>query len=156
MKPTQVAEALRLIRPTRRPVMLWGDPGTAKSSVVKQDIVDVHKRKMLDWRLALKDAVDLVGIPHVEKLGSELTTSWAPPSELPREPGTDIFMDEFVQASPAVMNAARQLIAGAPLSHVLPLIGAEALVGAVYVAVGLSTISLFELEARRGATLEVA
>ena len=53
-------------------------------------------------------------------------------------------------------NAARQLVAGAPLSHVIRLIGAEALVGTVYVVVGLTTISLFEVEARRGATLEVS
>jgi ABC-2 type transport system permease protein len=74
---------------------------------------------------------------------------------LDRLPG---WMSTLAQGLPVThgANAARQLLAGAPLSHVLPLIGAEALVGAVYVVVGLSTISLFELEARRGATLEVA
>jgi ABC-2 type transport system permease protein len=74
---------------------------------------------------------------------------------LDRLPG---WMSTLAQGLPVThgANAARQLIAGAPLGHVLPLIGAEALVGAAYVAVGLSTISLFELEARRGATLEVA
>ncbi|MGN6797970.1 MAG: ABC transporter permease [Gaiellaceae bacterium] len=74
---------------------------------------------------------------------------------LSRLPG---WMSTLAQGLPVThgANAARQLIAGASLGHVLPLIAAEALVGAVYVAIGLSTISLFELEARRGATLEVA
>jgi ABC-2 type transport system permease protein len=74
---------------------------------------------------------------------------------LSRLPG---WMSTLAQGLPVThgANAARQLIGGAPLGHVLPLIAAEALVGAVYVVIGLSTISLFELEARRGATLEVA
>jgi ABC-2 type transport system permease protein len=74
---------------------------------------------------------------------------------LSRLPG---WMSTLAQGLPVThgANAARQLIAGASLGHVLPLIAAEALVGVVYVVIGLSTISLFELEARRGATLEVA
>ena len=74
---------------------------------------------------------------------------------LSRLPG---WMSTLAQGLPVThgANAARQLIAGASLGHVLPLIAAEALVGTVYVVIGLSTISLFELEARRGATLAVA
>ncbi len=53
-------------------------------------------------------------------------------------------------------NAARQLVEGASFEHVAPLIAAEALVGLVYTLIGLTAIGLFELEARRGATLEVA
>jgi hypothetical protein len=51
---------------------------------------------------------------------------------------------------------ARELVGGASLGHVLPLLGAEALVGVVYLLVGLTAIRLFETEARRGARLEVA
>lgn len=53
-------------------------------------------------------------------------------------------------------KAVRELIAGAPFAHVAPLIGAEALVGVCYSLVGLAAIRLFELEARRGASLEYA
>jgi ABC-2 type transport system permease protein len=53
-------------------------------------------------------------------------------------------------------NAARQLIAGAPFAHVAPQIAAEAAVGACYALVGLAALRAFEVEARRGATLEVA
>jgi ABC-2 type transport system permease protein len=53
-------------------------------------------------------------------------------------------------------NAARQVVAGASFTHVAPLIAAEALVGAAYIAIGLTAIRLFEVEARRGAALDVA
>jgi ABC-2 type transport system permease protein len=53
-------------------------------------------------------------------------------------------------------EAARDIVGGASFTHVAPLIGAEALVGLTYTVVGLATLRLFEHEARRGATLEVA
>jgi ABC-2 type transport system permease protein len=53
-------------------------------------------------------------------------------------------------------KAARQIVAGEPFGHVARLLAAEALVGAVYIVVGLLSIGMFEVEARRGATLEVA
>ena len=53
-------------------------------------------------------------------------------------------------------EAARDIVGGASFGHVAPLIAAEALVGAAYTVVGLATLRLFEHEARRGATLEVA
>lgn len=53
-------------------------------------------------------------------------------------------------------RASHELVSGASFGHVLPLLGAEALVGVAYLAVGLTAIRLFETEARRGARLEVA
>ncbi|HZQ81336.1 MAG TPA: ABC transporter permease [Gaiellaceae bacterium] len=53
-------------------------------------------------------------------------------------------------------KAARELVAGAGFEHVAPLLGAELLVGACYLATGLVALRLFEVEARRGATLELA
>lgn len=53
-------------------------------------------------------------------------------------------------------EAARDIVGGASFAHVAPLIAAEALVGATYTVIGLTTLRLFEHEARRGATLEVA
>jgi ABC-2 type transport system permease protein len=52
-------------------------------------------------------------------------------------------------------NAARQLIGGASFGHVVRLIAAEALVGLCYSAVGIGALRAFELEARRGATLDL-
>jgi len=53
-------------------------------------------------------------------------------------------------------EAARDIVGGASFTHVAPLVGAEGLVGLTYTVVGLATLRLFEHEARRGATLEVA
>lgn len=68
------------------------------------------------------------------------------------------WMSTLAQGLPVThgAKAARQLIAGAPFHQAGRLIAAEALVGVCYALVGLTAIRLFELEARRGATLEVA
>jgi ABC-2 type transport system permease protein len=52
--------------------------------------------------------------------------------------------------------AARELIAGASLGDVRGLLAAEALVAVAYTLIGLATLRYFEVEARRGAALEVA
>ena len=54
------------------------------------------------------------------------------------------------------VEAARGLVAGESLIDVAPNLGAELLVGLVYATVGLFFVRLFELEARRGASLELA
>ena len=74
---------------------------------------------------------------------------------LDRLPG---WMSTLAQGLPVThgANAARQVVAGASFTHVVPLIAAEALVGAVYIVIGLSAIRLFEVQARRGAALDVA
>jgi ABC-2 type transport system permease protein len=54
------------------------------------------------------------------------------------------------------VEAAREAVAGASLTDVAGLLAAEALVGLVYAVLGLVLLRLFEREARRGATLEVA
>jgi ABC-2 type transport system permease protein len=74
---------------------------------------------------------------------------------LDRLPG---WMSTLAQGLPVThgAKAARLLVSGAPFGAAAPQVAAEALVGAVYVVVGLLAIRAFELEARRGATLEVA
>ena len=68
------------------------------------------------------------------------------------------WMSTIAQGLPVThgAEAARDLISGASLARVADLIAAEALVGIVYAGLGLAAIRLFEQEARRGATLEVA
>jgi ABC-2 type transport system permease protein len=54
------------------------------------------------------------------------------------------------------VEAARELVAGSSLAGVAPLLGAELLVGAMYATIGLFLVRLFEVEGRRGASLELA
>jgi len=53
-------------------------------------------------------------------------------------------------------RACRELVGGASFGHVSGLLAAEALVAAAYTVLGLATLRFFEVEARRGAALEVA
>ena len=111
MNPSSLAKALRIIRPTKRPVMIWGKPGVGKSNIVEQDAAAASSN-LLDWWLALKDPVDLMGTPFSAKheVDKQPATYWAPPADLPREGDWTIFMDELPQARVETTNAATQLI----------------------------------------------
>jgi ABC-2 type transport system permease protein len=52
------------------------------------------------------------------------------------------------------IEAAREVVAGAPLSSVAGLTGEELLVGACYAVAAYALFRLFEAEARRRASLE--
>lgn len=52
--------------------------------------------------------------------------------------------------------SARELVAGGTFSDVVPLLATELLVGLVYATIGLFLVQLFEVQARRGAALELA
>ena len=62
---------------------------------------------------------------------------------------------QFIPVTHGV-EAARGLVAGESLLDVAPLLGAELLVGLAYATVGLFFVRVFELKARRGASLELA
>jgi ABC-2 type transport system permease protein len=74
---------------------------------------------------------------------------------LDRLPG---WMSTLAQGLPLThgAHACRELMAGAPFADVSHLLAAEALVAVIYTLVGLVTLRYFEIEARRGAALEVA
>jgi ABC-2 type transport system permease protein len=54
------------------------------------------------------------------------------------------------------VEAARTLVEGDSLLDVTPLLGAELLIGLAYATIGLFFVRLFELQGRRGASLELA
>jgi ABC-2 type transport system permease protein len=68
------------------------------------------------------------------------------------------WLSTFAQGIPVThgAEAARDLVSGASLLEVAPTLGAELLVGMAYAAAGLFLVRLFEVEARRGASLELA
>lgn len=68
MSPSDVARAPVAPVPTRRPVDLWGPPGRAESSVVRQT-ADALKLDMADVRATLLDPVDPRGLPHAKPGG---------------------------------------------------------------------------------------
>lgn len=54
------------------------------------------------------------------------------------------------------IEAARVLVAGAEWSQITALVTTEALIGLVYLVLGLVMLRLFEVESRRSATLDIA
>lgn len=93
------------------PSFLWGGPGVGKSDTVR---LAAKKRKwgMIDFRAALRDPVDIRGLPTVNL--KEGTTIWLVPSELPnvKRHGKNgiLFMDELNTAPVSVMNACLGLV----------------------------------------------
>lgn len=93
------------------PVMLWGKPGIGKNDICYQ-LGERKKRKVIDFHAALREPVDLRGVPVPDlKTG---TTKWFVPDELPQverdgEEGY-LFCDEINQASPQMQAVLSGLI----------------------------------------------
>lgn len=111
-----IAEArsrvMRCLR-VQRPVFLWGPPGVGKSELVRQIAQDLNGT-MIDFRLAIRQPTDIMGIPFYNK--DTGTMDWAPPIDLPsaefakQYPVVVLFLDELNAAAPAVQAAAYQLV----------------------------------------------
>ena len=105
LTPSQIPAMLRTCIEIHQPVIIWGGPGTSKSSLVHQTAASMDRR-LLDVRAALKDPVDFIGVPFVEK-GRSFT---ATPSFWPNDGRGIIFLDELNRASTMVQNASFQLV----------------------------------------------
>lgn len=106
MRPSDVANALRSLIPTKRPCYLWGPPGVGKSSLVHQ-AAESLELDVLDLRAVLLDPVDMRGLPRISQDG--FTAQWVPPAFLPRGGRGVLFLDELAQAPPLVQAACLQL-----------------------------------------------
>jgi MoxR-like ATPase len=58
MKPSAIAEALRVLVSARQPVFIWGAPGCGKSAVTRQ-LAESLNLPLQDVRALLLDPVDL-------------------------------------------------------------------------------------------------
>jgi hypothetical protein len=113
VKPSQITTALvttflanrNLPRARQLVPFVTSPPGLGKSSLVWQATTAMNVG-CIDWRLPQMDPVDIVGIP----VPLDGRTHYYPPAALPTEGEGILFLDEFAQATPAVMNAASQLI----------------------------------------------
>lgn len=97
----------------QRPVFLWGPPGIGKSELVAQIAQDLGGVS-LDFRLAIRQPTDILGIPYFNRDTGQM--DWAPPVDLPtaefasQYPVVILFLDELNSAAPTVQAAAYQLV----------------------------------------------
>jgi AAA domain (dynein-related subfamily) len=112
--PVNMATAmvlLMMLLDANDPVMLWGKPGIGKSEGVYQ-IAGRKAWKVIDFRLNIREPVDMRGIPDLDR--ATRTTVWFPPDELPKVerdgPEGILFLDEINTASPQMMAVAFGLV----------------------------------------------
>lgn len=106
MKASNLEKALDLCFKTKRAAMIWGSPGVGKSAIVAA-MATKRNWQLLDFRLVMRDAVDMRGVPFVAKDGR---TQWAVPAEFPKEGTKGIWLlDEVNAAHPQVQVVAYQL-----------------------------------------------
>ena len=118
----------------RRGLFLWGPPGIAKSSIIRQ-ICKALNYKLIDVRLTQMEPTDLRGIPvPVKQADGSVLVNWAIPAMLPRRDegkktgtiekplverrdendthydGAVILLDELPNAAPSVQAGSYQLV----------------------------------------------
>lgn len=131
MKPSSIARALTHAVNIRRPVFVWGPPGTGKSDVVA-NVAKTLDRELVDVRLNLLDPVDVKGFPVPDSESGVmrwLPADFLPPmyvkgkgsKMMPNESAGILFLDEFNSAPPATQAAGYQLILNHRIgNYVLP------------------------------------
>ena len=108
---SQLKSILPLYIKANKPVMIWGGPGEGKSGVVRS-VVEKMDADIQDFRLLMRDAVDVHGLP---KMNAEGRMSWAYPEEMPL--ATDkidrmrvVFLDELPAAATSIQTVAYQML----------------------------------------------
>lgn len=94
-----------------KPVMIWGGPGEGKSGLVRSVVEDV-RADLQDFRLLMRDAVDIHGLPDKNANGR---MTWAYPEEIPLASDKIdklrvMFLDELPAAPTNVQTVAYQML----------------------------------------------
>lgn len=114
MKPRDIGTLLdaMISQGNLRPVILIGKPGGGKTSVVRQ----CAKRNNMEFfpvHLAQREPTDLTGLPFAQ----DGKTAYLSPDILPTKGKGVLFLDEFAQSTPMMMNAASELLLERKLGH---------------------------------------
>ena len=103
MGTTEVRAALAIAVQIGQPVLLWGDPGQGKTSVLLQ-VADALDRPCEVVIGSIREASDFAGLPmRVDDAVSFVPPAWA--RRCTEAPTTVVFLDELTTAPPAVQAA---------------------------------------------------
>lgn len=107
MKPSNVSAAIVAAIKMGRPLMIHGASGVGKSDSVHQAAASLSLQ-LIDFRAALRDAVDIIGLPGAK----DGVTFYNLPAGLPRDPDSRgiLFLDEINSAPPQTQAALYQLV----------------------------------------------
>lgn len=108
---SQLKNMLPLYIRADKPVMIWGGPGEGKSGLVRY-VVDKMEYDLQDFRLLMRDAVDIHGLPKMNEAGR---MGWALPEEMPLASDNItkplvMFLDELPAAPTSVQTVAYQML----------------------------------------------
>lgn len=108
MKPSQVAESIKMLYNKRRPAFIWGAPGAGKSEVT-HDTTREMGLEMRDIRLSMLDPTDLKGFPIADR--EKEVMRWLQADFLPKDKKSKgiLFFDEANSAPKSVEAPMYQL-----------------------------------------------
>ena len=101
LKPSECANAIRVMIPTYRAVFMWGPPGISKSDTIRQ-VAASEGMDSIDVRLSQMEPTDLRGIPFPVISYGVQGVKWSAPLVLPRD--LDFDMVTEIEADPTVIR----------------------------------------------------
>ena len=104
-----VADALAIAVSRKQPVLLWGEPGTGKSSTVRQ-LAESLELPLETVLASLREPADFAGLPIVDVTGSVRLAAPAWASRLVQSGRGLLFLDEITTAAPAVQAALLRVV----------------------------------------------
>lgn len=107
-----VVEALTVAVNARVPVILWGAPGTGKTSAVRA-LADAADWPCETVIASIREPSDFAGLPVISRTGPDTTVEFAPPRWAQRLADAGyglLFLDEMTTAPPAVQAALLRVV----------------------------------------------